>query len=139
MDILIIENTPISPYVSFNPNDGIFEISGYSRPEDGKKFFYPLIEFINNYQQVIESRHNIKSIKSDNLLFIFKFRYINSASTKFICEFLFQVLKFKNIGVSFTIKWFYENNDEEMRELGEDISDIIDYPLCFYSFTPENK
>ncbi len=138
METLIIENTPITPYIIFNPKEGKFEFSGYCRPEDCKKYFSTLIKYISDYQEEIVSGRIAEGTKSDNFSFIFKFRYINSTSTKFLCEFLFQVIKFKNIGVSFVVEWFYEENDEDMRELGEDISDIIDYPFYFYSFTPED-
>ena len=137
METLIIESTPLTPCVTFDPKEGKFELLGYSRPEDCKNFFSPLIKYISDYQKTIENRQIVEGIKSDNISFIFKFTYINSASTKLLCEFLFQVIKFKNIGVSFTIEWFYEENDDDMRELGEDISDIIDYPFYFYSYTPE--
>ncbi len=139
METLIIESTPVTPFVIFNPIEGRFELSGHSRPEDGKRFFFPLIKYINDYQEKIGNRQTVEGIKSDNFSFIFKFSYINSASSKFLCEFLFHVLKFKNIGVSFTIEWYYEENDDDMKELGEDISDIIDYPFYYYSYSPEEE
>ena len=32
-----------------------------------------------------------------------------------------------------------EKYDDEMKESGEDISDIVDYPFYFYPFTPKNE
>ena len=36
--------------------------------------------------------------------------------------------------MSFSVNWYYEENDEDMRELGVDISNIINHPFNFYNF-----
>ncbi len=134
MEPLIIESTTLTPFVNFNPNEGRFEMSGYSRPENIRKFFTPLTNYFDDFLEEIENRQDNDGIRSNGLLFVFRFTYINSVSTKFLCELLLQVMKFKNFGLSITIDWFYEEYDEEMCELGKDLSGIIDHSFNYYTF-----
>jgi len=131
---LLFESTKLTPYVYFNPDDGRFEMSGYSRPENIRKFYKPLFDYIDNFQKELEEKALKGSKKAINILFVFKFTYINSVSTKFLCEFLAKFERLKENGVSFSIKWYYEENDEDMCELGVDISNIIRHPFNFYTF-----
>ncbi len=137
MDTLIYEKTALTPDVNYDPKTGKFIISGYSRPEDVREFYTPLIKYIEKYQNKISNRSLAETCKTNDLLFVFKFTYFNSASTKFISDLLFQIVRFKKIGVNIDIDWYYEEYDEDMREVGEDLSDMISHPFNFYSFKNE--
>src|SRR3972149_7269738 len=137
MKKLLYEKTNLTPEVDYDPIKGRFVITGYSRPEDVREFYIPIIKYIEEYQKLIENRKLDPACKLNDLRFVFRFTYFNSASTKFISDLLFQVVKFKRIGVNFMVDWYYEEYDEDMREVGEDLSDMISYPFNFYSFRAE--
>ena len=134
---MVIDNTALTPDVNFDPKAGKFEISGYSRPEDVREFYSPLIKYFDEFQKKYENRSLNELCKTNDLLFIFKFTYFNSASTKFLSDLLFQIMKFKGLGINFEIDWYYEEYDEDMREVGEDLSDMVGHPFNFYSFRTE--
>ena len=139
MESLQIEQTSLTPEVNFDPKEGVFEISGYSRPEDVREFYTPIIKWLESYEKSISGAKLQEEYNTKNLIFRFRFNYFNSASTKFICDMLFQILKLKRIGPGVDIDWYYEEYDDDMRETGEDLSDMINYPFNFYSFKKENE
>ena len=137
MEALKIESTNLTPEVDFNPLTGRFEISGYSRPEDVREFYKPILEWLTDYYKLLENGTLSMDFNKNKLLFILKFTYFNSASTKFISDLLFQFVKFKRIGMEVDIDWYYEEYDEDMREVGEDLSDMVNYAFNYYSFRKE--
>jgi hypothetical protein len=130
MQPLIIDSTNLTPSVEFNPTESKFIIAGYSRPEDVSEFYFPLINWIREYKKHLENSEN----KAKNHTFIFKFSYFNSASTKYLCDLLLEIKKLRNCVLSLDIDWYYEEYDDDMREVGETLSEIINYPFNFYSF-----
>ena len=83
MEDLIIEGTNISPKVSFEPNRNLLEIGGYSRPENVRDFYYPIISWLENYRKATIEQVNLKQ-HSETVTFKFRFIYFNSSSEKFI-------------------------------------------------------
>jgi len=138
MNALKIEGTNLTPVVDFNLLTGRFEISGYSRPEDVREFYKPIIEWLSEYYKLIENGTLDSNYNKSKLLFILKYTYFNSASTKFISDILFQIVKFKGLGMEVDIDWYYEEYDEDMREVGEDLSDMVNYKFNYYSFRKED-
>ncbi len=137
MESLRIESTNLTPDVDFDPIKGRFEITGYSRPEDVREFYKPIIGWLADYFLAIEKGSLDSDLKKSHLLFVLKFTYFNSASTKFISDLLFQIVKFKRLGIEIDIDWYYEEYDEDMREVGEDLADMVNYSFNFYSFRKE--
>lgn len=50
--------------------------------------------------------------------------YFNSASSKFLLDILFEFMKFHSKGNSIEINWFYDEDDDEILESGEEIADM---------------
>jgi hypothetical protein len=121
MEILKITARKDTPYVFFDSETGILEISGKSLPEDAVKFYAPLVSWIEEY---------IKSPKSTTVLNL-KFIYINTASSKKVIEMISILVKSKSIDKELKINWYYKKDDEEQREEGEDYSDMVNYPFNF--------
>jgi len=110
MDNLIVEKTKSSPSVSLNAATGKCEIIGSSYPENASEFYAPLFGWLNNY---------ITEVTRD-LIVDFKFDYLNSSSIKFISEFVDKLNSYGKIGVSVEINWHYMEEDEDIKELGEE-------------------
>jgi hypothetical protein len=121
MDNLKITARKDTPYVSFDSESGILEISGKSLPEDAVKFYAPLVSWVEDY---------LKSSNSTTVLNL-KFIYINTASSKKVIEIINILVKSNAADKDLKINWYYKKDDEEQREEGEDYSDMVNYPFNF--------
>jgi len=125
MDNLKINERKDTPYILFNNDTGIFEISGKSLPEDANIFFSPIIAWVTAYVKAP------KDITTLNL----KFVYINTASSKKILEIVDLFVKNKKPKNELIINWFYKIEDEEQREEGEDYADMVNYPFKLIGYS----
>ena len=113
MEDLSLEGTAKTPTVDFK-SAGELLIKGRSIPENSIDFYKPLIEWISNYSE------NPK----ENTLVNIQLEYFNTSSSKCILD-VFK--KLESISASsVSVKWYYEEDDEDMLEAGEDYEAIID-------------
>lgn len=96
-------------------------ILGRSIPDKPREFYIPVINWIDNYIHEF----------SGNTEVILGFDFINTASTKFIFLILKQLAESKNIEAGSTVKWYFEEDDEDMIELGQILNALIDCPFEF--------
>lgn len=131
MNKLFIEASKDSPKVVFDPTTNIFEISGKSHPENVKEFFKPILEWLNNYLCEIKDRKDI------NIVFNLKYIYINSSSYKYIIILLKKMKEFHEAGIGIEFVWHYEDDDDDMKESGEELFEFsnIDLPYKFNPYT----
>lgn len=132
MDPLYIEPTEFTPRINFDPENNIFEISGFSRPENVIGFYRPVLKWLDEYNDNVLSQ-NIdynKSLLTVNL----KMTYFNSASSKFLLDILLEFMKYHSKGNDVLINWYYEDGDDEIQESGEEISDMLGYSFNFVPF-----
>jgi len=125
-----IASTEKSPKVTFDPKKHIFEMEGNSRPENVRDFFYPIIDTLKEHFDTIIKKGNIKDDESI-FNFNFKLEYFNSASAKFISDILVIVKSNADQGVNTKVNWYFEDGDEDMKEVGEDFADMISFPFNF--------
>jgi Domain of unknown function (DUF1987). len=116
MEVIKIKGTDDTPTVTLDAANGIFEISGRSLPEDVAAFYNPLIEWLDAYSQ----SPNAKTV------FDFKLAYFNTASSKMILDILMKLEDLQNNGHEVLAKWYYDEDDEDMKEAGEEYADIVD-------------
>ncbi len=129
MDVLSIKGTVETPEVNFDPNSGVFNLSGRSLPEDVKDFYNPLIKWIEGYAA---------SPKPTTVLKV-KMDYFNTASSKMLLE-IFELFKdMQDNGSEVAIEWYYLEDDEDMEDAGQDYSDIVEVPFKFFSYQPTPK
>ena len=120
MEKLVIEPTFNSPSVILDPESSQFDFSGESRPENVRKFYLPLLEWLDSFAK--EQTEMRKSARSSSLLVRFNFEYFNSTSAKYILD-IFKALNVLNdLGIDILVKWLYEEDDEDMLEVGEEMS-----------------
>ncbi len=132
MKTLNIEATDKSPKIIFDPSKKIFEMAGNSRPENVRDFYYPIIETLRNYfDSVADDQQYIKESEEKPYKFNFKLDYFNSSSAKFISDILVIVKDFNENGIRFKIYWYFEDGDDDMKEVGEDFSDMISFPFNY--------
>ena len=127
MEKLIIEPTLNTPSVILDPEKNSFHFSGESRPEDVRNFYIPILEWLEKYatEQIAQNGMEEKSDRE----FHFNFEYFNSTSAKYILD-LFKILsKFQSEGINTSVFWHYEEDDEDMLEVGMEMSRMSRLPF----------
>ena len=118
MELLSIEGTPKTPTVTMNPNTGVIEIKGRSIPENSIEFYKTIIDWIDEYS---------KSPQPNTVVNI-QFEYFNTSSSKCILD-VFKKFEMLKKDKAVVINWYYEEDDEDMLEAGEDYESIIKVPF----------
>ncbi len=121
MEDIKIEGTPKTPEVEFKADEGKMLIKGRSIPENSIEFYKPLIDWIENYGNEVEDE---KPTEVNMQL-----EYFNTSSSKCILDVFKKLEEIKKKGKDITINWYYEEDDEDMLEAGEDYQAIIDIPF----------
>jgi hypothetical protein len=109
MEELKLEPTEKFPEILLR--DGLISISGRSIPEDPKKEYKPILQWVKDYvknpAQFTEVRINIE--------------YSDTGSTKCIFDILkvLAVCRNTNHKIEMVFNWIYEKGDGEIVELGE--------------------
>jgi len=116
MENIILEGTPKTPTVEFKFDSGELLIKGRSIPENSIEFYKPLIDWIESYSPDAKDR-TILNVQLE---------YFNTSSSKCLLD-VFK--KLERISNSVEIQWYYEEDDEDMLEAGEDYDAIIDIPF----------
>ena len=112
MEKIILESTLNSPRVVLDPEADMFEFSGESRPENVRNFYMPILEWLEKFGSEV----------SGACTFRFNFEYFNSTSAKYILD-IFKVLhSIQEAGSDIHVKWHYEEDDEDMYEVGLEMS-----------------
>lgn len=130
MDKINIEETKATPSVILDIEDRKFEIVGCSRPENVREFYMPVI---NWFESVIENIEEAKTkLSSDGpVKFDFKLSYFNSASAKFILDILLYINQLHSSDIDIKINWHYEEGDEDMRDVGEELAEMVDFEFKY--------
>ncbi len=121
MKNIIIPSSERTPQIDFDFTTGRLSIKGESYPENAPSFFGPLLGAIRSYLQMRPDVDIFMDIKMD---------YFNSSSAKALMN-LFQIMdEAAEAGVNIVTRWHYNDDDETMREFGEDFSEDLKC-LCF--------
>ncbi len=120
MNNLKLEPTNKTPLIDCNAEVGKLELEGRSIPENSADFFQPVYEWIENY---IEK-------PCQKTIFEVKLEYFNTSSSKCILTMLKKLERLHSSGKSSVeIHWFFEEDDEDMQEAGQDFDVIISIPF----------
>ncbi len=119
MDPIIIEGTPKTPTVNFDATTGKIEIKGRSIPENSIEFYKPLVDWLEGYGASAQA-HTVVNIQLE---------YFNTSSSKCILDIFKKLENIAKAGSDVIINWYYEEDDEDMLEAGEDYQSIIKVPF----------
>ena len=119
MEALVLQPSAHTPSVSLNSSTGIFEFKGRSTPENSVEYYEPIYKWLDVY---------IQSPLPKTVVNI-QFEYFNTSSSKCILDVLKKFVKLHNAGNEVVINWLYEEEDDDMKEAGEDYSDILSIPF----------
>lgn len=119
MDNVFIKGTDRTPEVNFNFKDGVFTISGRSITENPISFYKKLEEYLAEY---ILNPHPITKFRV-------VLEYFNTSTSKCLVEIFKKLEPLHASQHEVLVEWFYEQDDEEIKDSGEDYKDIIDIPF----------
>ncbi|MGV3630097.1 MAG: DUF1987 domain-containing protein [Bacteroidota bacterium] len=119
MENLILEGSAKTPSVTFNSSEGKLELKGRSIPENSVEFYKPLNDWIDSYGN---------SPKGQTVVDI-KLEYFNTSSSKCILDLFKKLEGINGKGTEVHINWYFEEDDEDMEEAGEDYQAIISLPF----------
>ena len=116
--LVIQEALKNCPGIVYFFDNNTLEISGRSIPENPELIFRRLDEWITSHFE-----------KNRSLTVNILLEYINSGSSKYLYEILRKFTGYANSDKEVVMKWFYEEDDEAMLELGEHYRDTAGIPL----------
>lgn len=119
MEPLRIPATDETPSVILDPVNNVFEFSGKSLPEDVTIFYGPVLTWLDKYA----------GSASQKTVFDFKLVYFNTASSKLILDIFFKLEGIHRSGKEILIRWHYEEEDEDMKDAGEEYGDMVEIPF----------
>lgn len=119
MENLIILETTVTPSVNFERNTGILQIKGRSIPVNSKEFYFPVMEWIEQYS----------SNPSPTTEMRIDLEFFNTGSSKCLFEILKKLKAMKDKGKNLGVKWYYNQDDEGIHEAGKDFQSLIELPM----------
>ena len=114
MELIDIKATHKTPEIKGDMSAASFSIRGKSIPEDAREFFTPFKDW---FIQTIESKPSRITAEID-------LEYFNT-STSIILLDIFKKLNAIQDKTEIKVTWYYEEDDIEMEEVGQDYQFII--------------
>mgnify|MGYP003507486285 FL=1 len=125
MQAIKIKGSDDTPNVILDKENGIFEISGRSLPEDVAAFYEPILDWLESYAED----------PLEKTVFNFKLEYFNTASSKLLLDVLLKLEDMCDDGKEVLVRWHFPDDDEDMEEAGEEYADIVEVPFEQVSYT----
>lgn len=119
MESIYIKKTKKTPLIHLNIKDSVFQIKGPSFSEEIIDVFNPIIKWIDD---------NIPGLENELICELY-FTVLNSASHKKIFQILIRLNSFLDNGKFIKVKWYYDEDDEDIMEMGEDLIELINIPF----------
>jgi len=120
MENLNIEATDRSPAVQFDFGQNEMKVIGESYPEDVSTFYHPIFEALDGY---------LADLGNGRCRFQFELIYFNSSSAKAIMMLMEKLDEAAKSGASIEVFWFYDEEDDTMRELGEEFGEDLEHAV----------
>jgi hypothetical protein len=124
MEVIKIKGTEDTPNVILDAESNIIEFSGRSLPEDVVTFYSPVLQWIEEYAKAPSEKTEV----------VFRLEYFNTASSKILLDILLKFEDIMNDGHEVVVQWYYQEDDEDMQEAGDEYSEIVDIPFEMHSY-----
>ena len=121
MKKFLLEPQDILPGIELEHESGKLKFYGKSCPANAHEFYSPVFEWIDNY---LEN-------PSENTVLELYLSYFNTLSAKIILNIMYKMETLSKSGKKVAIRWIYQENDEILKEAGEDFDKIVDVKFEF--------
>ncbi len=126
-----IKRTERTPEIILDVENNIFSMKYDSRPEDVRRFYYPVIQELRKTFEEINKTNNLSYFAQNPFIFEFNLGYFNSSSAKFILDILMIANEYHKKGINIEVRWYYLEEDEDMLEAGQDFSEFSEMEFTF--------
>lgn len=120
MENFIVEGKKETPEFIIDVEKHRIKLIGKSLPENAYSFYDPILNKVKEY---------VKEYMDFNTIFDFKLEYVNTSSSKMLKH----LLEFLSpIGDKLYVNWYYEEDDEDIMEMGQIYSESFpDFKFTF--------
>ncbi len=115
MKSIELQKTPHTPYVYCDAEQGVIKIIGRSLPEDSNQFYSPILEWLNSFEETASPSLDVKLYLD----------YFNTSSAKSLFSIMTLLNEMLLKGKNITIKWHYDSDDDDMKDLGQEHADLF--------------
>lgn len=119
MENLHLEGSAKTPSIHFDATTGKLELKGRSIPENSVEFYKPLNDWIDSY-----GKNPTPTTEVD-----VKLEYFNTSSSKCILDLFKKLEAISGNKTEVKVNWYFEVDDEDMEEAGQDYQAIIGLPF----------
>ncbi|MBI3510603.1 MAG: DUF1987 domain-containing protein [Bacteroidetes bacterium] len=119
MNDLHIASTIRTAGVDFNAASATLLIRGNSIPENSDGFFQPLHDWVEEFRNTHKGKVKFRVFMT----------YFNTATIRHIISLMKRLIHY--YGNDLVIEWGYEKGDEEIRDRGQDISEVVKFNFVF--------
>jgi len=119
MDYFHRPATSTTPSINLNHLTGEFELKGRSLPDHAFEFYSEVFSWVDDYCRV-PLKSTLLKISLD---------FVNTSSSKCLVELCRKLGTCVDEHHEVKVEWYYEENDDEMREMGEDLAEILEISL----------
>lgn len=119
-DVLYIEPTNKTPEVTLNPK-GFIKITGRAIDESRNKFSEEIISWLDKY---LTNPANLTEV-------VIALEYLNSYNSIIMATILRQVAQVSQKAKKLSIKWYIDEDDDDLLERGKYISSTFNIPIDF--------
>lgn len=110
-----------SPTIDFNATTGNFFIKGCSIISNVSNFFSPILNWTKEYT----------ASPAPKTILNIQLEYFLTSSAKFLYKLLKLFDQMYIAGHDIEVNWFYRNEDEDMKEYGEDFNVLLTMSINF--------
>ena len=112
---IVIAKTDVTPQAIFDLKNGTLDLDGKIVAENPLDFFDRLNRWVEEFA----------ASKTSNTLTVgLRLDYFNTVASKLLSKFFIRL-----IALNATINWYYEKDDEEIKEAGEDYKIMLNYEI----------
>ena len=134
MKVVEIQRTDKTPEVTLDTDKQLFQIKGNCLPENIRDFGNMVIEKLETYLKELPSDQAEKA-ETGAFRMHFRLGYFNSAAAKFLADLLITADHFIQQGCYIKIYWYFDEDDHDMLEAGEEISHMVNVPMEYIAVT----
>ena len=131
MDKFHIKGSTYIPNIDFDPETRILEIAGESYHEYTTEFYQPVFEWLESFlKETAKTDSDIAQGQRKQVTMNFKMTYFNTSSSRRFIEILSMLEDFsRDNGGNVVVNWYFEENDVDMEESGEEYAEDVDLPF----------